>query len=96
MRIKDISDYDSDHDWQSILELSERYSTESRPAHQAPLKERAASYLDRDDPNQPLSKTELRQLLSKARKMKQSTKKEERARGISLEKEVQRAFNMHR
>jgi hypothetical protein len=96
MRIKDISDYDSNHDWQSILELSERYSQDPRPAHQPPLKERAASYLDRKDPDQPLSKSELRQLLSKARKMKKSTKKEDRARGTLLEKEVQRAFNMHR
>jgi hypothetical protein len=99
MRYKDITDYEGDHDWQTIHELWEQYAQEeeNKPTNRpGGLKRKAATYLGTGvSPNQ-LSKTELRQLLAKARKMKKSTKKEERARGIQLEKQVRMAFNFHK
>ena len=83
-------------DWQSILNIWEGFSETTSIAYPGGLKRRAAAYLGDRDPHKPLNKTELRQLLVKANKMKNSTKKEERARGIELEKQVQRAFNFHR
>ena len=41
-----------------------------------------------------LSKSELRKLRAKANKMKKSSKKEERDRGIQLARQVSFAFNM--
>ena len=99
MRYKDFTDYEGNHDWQTIQELWEQYAQEeenkptSRPGS---LKRKAVSYLGEGKNINGLSKTELRQLLAKARKMKKSTKKEERARGVELEKKLQRAFNFHK
>lgn len=99
MRYKDFTDYEGNHDWQTIHELWEQYSQEeeNKPGNRpGGLKRKAATYLGTDTAKDRLSKTEFRQLLAKARKMKKSTKKEERARGIQLEKQLQRAFNFHK
>jgi hypothetical protein len=95
--MRDSSEYTTNHDWQSIHDISETFIQSVRPAvRTSSLKQKAASYLDRKDPSKPLSKTELRKLLSKARKMKRSNEKGERARGIRLEKQVLRVFNVDR
>ena len=41
-----------------------------------------------------LSKSELKRLRAKANKMKKSTRKDERARGVQLARQVSFAFNM--
>lgn len=100
MRSKDLTDYEGNHDWQTIFELWEQYAQEeekNKPANRpGSLKRKAIAYLGEGKNINKLSKTELRQLLAKARKMKKSTKKEERARGIQLEKQVQWAFNFQK
>jgi hypothetical protein len=93
MYIKDCSYYDSDHDWSSILELSEQFNQSQQQAHPRPLKARAADLLRRKTSNRKLTRTELRALLCKAKKMKKSSKKHERFRGVLLEKEIQKVFN---
>lgn len=97
MRVKDDPVYTTAHDWQHIQDICEDFNQapELITQHVRP-KQRAAAYLGTIDPHKPLSKTELRQLLSKAQKLKKSTKKGERARGIELEKQLQCAFNLHR
>ena len=97
MRNQDLTDYEGNHDWQTIQELWEQYAQEENKADSRPkgVKKKVAVYLGADDGHQ-LSKTELRQLIAKAKKLKKSTKKEERARGVELEKKLQRAFNFHK
>ena len=62
----------------------------SRPGS---LKRKASQYLGKDA-GDTLSKSELRKLRAKANKMKKSSKKEERDRGIQLARQVSFAFNM--
>jgi hypothetical protein len=62
----------------------------SRPGS---LKRKAAQYLGKGA-GESLSKSELRKLRAKANKMKTSSKKEERDRGIQLARQVSFAFNM--
>ncbi len=57
------------------------------------LKRKASQYLGKDA-GDTLSKSELRKLRAKANKMKKSSKKEERDRGIQLARQVSFAFNM--
>lgn len=91
-------DHDTQHDWHSIYTIWEDFSAIPNPEFRPPgaLKRQAAEYLRDYDPHKPLSKTDLRKLLSKAQKMKNSTRKGERARGILLEKQVLSAFNLQR
>ena len=62
----------------------------SRPGS---LKRKASQYLGKGA-GDTLSKSELRKLRAKANKMKKSSKKEERDRGIQLARQVSFAFNM--
>ncbi len=62
----------------------------SRPGS---LKRKASQYLGKDA-GDTLSKSELRKLRAKANKMKKSSKKAERDRGIQLARQVSFAFNM--
>ena len=62
----------------------------SRPGS---LKRKASQYLGKDA-GDTLSKSELKKLRAKANKMKKSSKKEERDRGIQLARQVSFAFNM--
>ena len=62
----------------------------SRPGS---LKRKASQYLGKGA-GDSLSKSELRKLRAKANKMKKSSKKEERDRGIQLARQVSFAFNM--
>jgi len=62
----------------------------SRPGS---LKRKAAHYLGKDACDD-LSKTELKQLRAKAKKMKTSDRKDERQRGTKLARQVSVAFNM--
>jgi hypothetical protein len=62
----------------------------SRPGS---LKRKAAQYLGKGA-GEKLSKTDLKRLRAKANKMKNSTKKAERDRGIQLARQVSFAFNM--
>ena len=99
MRYKDFTDYEGNHDWQTIQELWDEYAQEeeNKPGNRpGGVKKKAAEFLGTERPVDKLSKTELRQLLAKAKKLKKSTKKEERARGVQLEKQVQWAFNFHK
>ena len=93
--MRDSSEYITNHDWQSIQDLSETFTQSDKPAvRTSSLQQKAESYLDLKDPSKPLTKTEIRKLLSKARKMKRSNEKGERARGTQLEKQVLRVFNV--
>jgi|TARA_R110000851_G_scaffold184296_3_gene333661 hypothetical protein len=62
----------------------------SRPGS---LKRKAAQYLGKGAGDK-LSQTDLKKLRAKANKMKKSTKKAERDRGIQLARQVSFAFNM--
>ena len=61
----------------------------SRPGS---LKRKAAQYLGKGAGSE-LSKTDLKRLRAKANKMKKSSKKAERDRGIQLARQVSFAFN---
>jgi hypothetical protein len=95
MRYQDFNDQ---HDWQQILELWENFDDIVDPDTKTrQIKQQAAEYLDIDvDISKRLSHHELGLLLAKADKMKTSTKKEIRARGHRLAKQVQWAFNLHK
>lgn len=91
MRYRTVS---ASHDWPYITELWEDfYSTKETDIKTYKLKELAAEYLD-TDLNHKLTKHEIRALLAKAEKMKVSNKKETRARGQQLAKQIQQAFNI--
>ena len=92
-----VSDFENNkHDWELILSLWEDFSQKPNAINRTQaLKRRAAVYLD-VDVGKKLTRTEFRTLLAKANKMKTSSKKEERQRGIELAKQVQWAFNFHK
>jgi regulator of replication initiation timing len=93
MQHKDVS---SQHDWQQIFELWENFDEQvESPVRTYQIKQQAAEYLD-IDPNKKLGHQELRLLLGKAEKMKTSSKKEVRARGVRLAKEIQGIFNLNK
>ena len=93
MRYQDFNDQ---HDWQQIFELWENFNDIVEPdTTTRQIKQQAAEYLDTDI-SKKLSHHDLRLLLAKADKMKTSTKKEIRARGHRLAKQVQWAFNLNK
>lgn len=94
MHIDAPESHDQTHDWQSMSELSELFFEHRRLPHPTPLKLRAAGFIRRENSVESLTRPQLRRLLSKAKKMKKSTKKNERARGLRLEKEIQQVFNL--
>lgn len=73
-----------------VEDLTGRAKPGSRPGS---LKRKAAQYLGKGA-GESLSKSELKKLRSKANKMKKSSKKAERDRGIQLARQVSFAFNM--
>ena len=84
------------HDWQQILEVWENYCNRGNvDIKTSQIKQLAAEYLETDI-SKKLSRQEFRALIAKADKMKTSTKKEERAKGQELAKQIQRAFNLYK
>lgn len=73
-----------------VEDLTGRAKPGSRPGS---LKRKAAQYLGKGA-GESLSKSELKKLRAKANKMKKSSKKAERDRGIQLARQVSFAFNM--
>jgi hypothetical protein len=88
--------YNNKHDWQQISDIWENYcSIGNVDIKTSAIKQLAAEYLDTDI-SKKLSRQEFRALLAKADKMKTSVKKEERAKGQELAKQIQRAFNLYK
>ena len=74
--------------------LTEDFTQPAKPGSRpGSLKRKAAQYLGKGA-GEKLSKTDLRRLRAKANKMKKSTNKAERARGVQLARQVSFAFNM--
>jgi len=71
-------------------DFTQKARSGSRPGN---LKRKAAMYLGKGV-GEKLSKTDLKRLRAKANKMKKSTKKTERDKGIQLARQVSLAFNM--
>jgi hypothetical protein len=95
MRVSDFGNIKDNHDWELILSLWEEFDSSSLEKKHLNLKDRAAEYLDIQH-DEKLNRTELRSLIAKAHKLKTSTKKEERARGIRLAKQIESVFNLHK
>tara|TARA_E500000178_G_C16806620_1_gene654994 strand:+ start:76 stop:381 length:306 start_codon:yes stop_codon:yes gene_type:complete len=84
---------------EELQNLTEEYSKpllerQAKPGSRpGSLKRKAAQYLGKGAGDK-LSKTDLKRLRAKANKMKKSSKKAERERGIQLARQVSFAFNM--
>lgn len=79
---------------EELQTLTEDFTQKAKPGSRpGSLKRKAAQYLGKGA-GEKLSKTDLKRLRAKANKMKKSTKKAERDRGIQLAKQVSFAFNM--
>ena len=77
-----------------LEQLVEDFTGKPKPGSRpGSLKRKAAQYLGKGA-GEELSRTELKQLRAKANKMKKSSRKEERARGVQLARQVSFAFNM--
>ena len=77
-----------------IEELLEDFTQDPKPGSRpGSLKRKAASYLGKSAGDK-LSKTDLRRLLAKANKMKKSTIKSQRQRGVQLARQVSFVKNM--
>lgn len=97
MRYSNFSNCQDHHDWDLIFTIWDNFTQIPKIKFKpGSLKRRAAVYLGTKTVIDDLNKTELRQLLAKAKKMKQSSKKEERAKGAQLEKQIQCAFNFNK
>ena len=81
------------HDWDLMNNICEDFESNSTNSKHISIKELAADYAD-VIPHHNISKAELRMLIAKIRKLKNSSKKEERAKGIRLAKQIQGAFNI--
>lgn len=78
-----------------IEDILEDFTQPAKPGSRpGSLKRKAAAYLGKHAGDQ-LSKTDLRKLDAKAKKMKKSTTKSERQRGIQLAKQVSFVRNMN-
>lgn len=78
-----------------IEDLLEDFTQPAKPGSRpGSLKRKAASYLGKNAGDK-LSKTDLRKLMAKANKMKKSTIKSERQRGIQLARQVSFVRNMN-
>jgi hypothetical protein len=95
MRVSDFGNINDNHNWELILSLWEEFDSSSLVKSHLNLKDRAAEYLDIEDGNK-LNRSELKLLIAKAHKLKISTKKEERARGVRLAKQIERVFNFYK
>ena len=79
---------------EELQTLTEDFTQKAKPGSRpGSLKRKAAQYLGKGA-GEKLSKTDLKRLRAKANKMKKSTKKTERDRGIQLARQVSFAFNM--
>jgi len=79
---------------EELEQLTEDFTQPEKPGSRpGSLKRKAAQYLGKGA-GEKLSKTDLKRLRAKANKMKKSTKKAERERGIQLARQVSFAFNM--
>jgi hypothetical protein len=95
MRVSDFGNINDNHNWELILSLWEDFDSEKLVNKHLNLKDRAAEYLDIEDSDK-LNRSELRLLIAKAHKLKVSTKKEERARGVRLAKQIESVFNLYK
>ena len=79
---------------EELQQLTEDFTQAAKPGSRpGSLKRKAAQYLGKGA-GEKLSKTDLKRLRAKANKMKKSSKKAERDRGIQLARQVSFAFNM--
>ena len=79
---------------EELQTLTEDFTQKAKPGSRpGSLKRKAAQYLGKGA-DEKLSKTDIKRLRAKANKMKKSTKKSERDRGIQLARQVSFAFNM--
>jgi hypothetical protein len=80
---------------EELQQLTEDFNERAEKPGSRPgsLKRKAAMYLGKGAGDK-LSKTDLKRLRAKANKMKKSTKKAEREKGIQLARQVSFAFNM--
>jgi hypothetical protein len=79
---------------EELEQLTEDFTQPAKPGSRpGSLKRKAAQYLGKGA-GEKLSKTDLKRLRAKANKMKKSTKKAERDRGIQLARQVSFAYNM--
>jgi len=79
---------------EELQTLTEDFTQPAKPGSRpGSLKRKAAQYLGKGA-GEKLSKTDLKRLRAKANKMKKSSKKAERDRGIQLARQVSFAFNM--
>ena len=77
-----------------LEDIIEDFTGKAKPGSRpGSLKRKASQYLGKGT-GEKLSKTDLKKLRAKANKMKKSTKKAERDRGIQLARQVSFAFNM--
>ena len=77
-----------------LEQLCEDFTRKATPGSRpGSLKRKAAQYLGKGA-GEELSRAELKKLRAKANKMKKSTRKDERQRGIQLARQVSFAFNM--
>ena len=77
-----------------LEQLVEDFTGKEKPGSRpGSLKRKASQYLGKGA-GEELSKTDLKRLRAKANKMKKSSKKAERDRGIQLARQVSFAFNM--
>lgn len=94
MRTDDFLQQQYSNDWQSIVEICDDYTHEIVECYKTvELKKQAAIYLGPNFSKRKLSKGEIRQLIAKAKKMKNSIKKEDKFHEANLEKIVIWAFN---
>lgn len=94
MRTDNFLQQQYSNDWQSIVEMCDDYTHEIVECYKTvELKRQAAIYLGSDFSKRKLSKGEIRQLIAKARKMKNSIKKEDKFHEANLEKLIIWAFN---
>jgi len=86
--------YNDTHDWEQIQTISENFYPTQTPIKTIEIKRQVIEYLGIE--NKHLNKNDLRLVTAKAHKIKTSCKKEERLHVLELEKQVQRAFNIHK
>lgn len=92
-RIMYSSKFTKDHDWWLINTLCEEFAQQERvPVKSRTLKVRAAKFLGTNI-ERDLSRSELRLLFAKARKMKVHNKKDERSRNEVFARKIQQTYN---
>jgi hypothetical protein len=90
MKISKLEEFFTDAEFIEMCECLQR--ADHVPGQ---FKQRAAIYLREEIVGKGLSKTVMRQLLAKARKMRRSTRKDQRQQGSQLAKDIRWYFNLH-